>query len=48
MRVKIAHATSANDTYCLGHWKEKNEKKKKHPILSVDNFSLIFVYLSLA
>ena len=44
----MAHATSVNDTFCLGHWNKENEKKNKHPILSVDNFSLIFVYLSLA
>ena len=28
MHVKIARATSAYDTYCLGHWNDEKEKKK--------------------
>ena len=30
MRVKKARATSVYDIYCLGHWKEENERKNKN------------------
>ena len=45
MHVKIAHATSLFDTYCLGHWNEENKRKTKASTLTVDHFSLTFVNL---
>ena len=37
---KIAHATSANDTYSLGHSNEENKRIKASNWI-VDHFSLI-------
>ena len=43
---KIARATSVYDTYCLGHWNDKNEGTKQSNWI-VDHFPLTLFNLSL-
>ena len=51
MPVKMARTTSANDTFCLGHWNEENKRTKTsnsivyHFTLTFVNFSLTLLYV---
>ena len=48
MRVKIEHATSVYDTYCLGIWMKKMKERSETSNWIVHHFSLVFANLSLA